>query len=257
MLEFQAISWCAKNDAQYKSRVHVFGRTAAGHSVHLEVPFSPWLYVRTSMPHYQLVDNIKRRLGYGGRGLVEAGCRQVQATDFVGFKAGRKDAFSRIEVDSIWAFRNVKNMVTEQKWGQTFEGNVDPVLKLLHLRDLPPCGWICADVRARGDVHETVLPSALRRAPEDPGRPIMAPFVIVSYDIETYSATGDFPQASNEDDAVIQICLTFHTIGDPPGDTEAVLLCLGDCSPVADAEVECFDDELEMLKRWAELLQDR
>ena len=106
-------------------------------------------------------------------------------------------------------------------------------------------------------VHLTALPSALRRAPEREGRPILAPFVVCSYDIEAYSATGDFPDATKEDDPVIQICSTFATVGAEAGDTDSVLLCLGDCADVPGADVECFDDEADMIKRWAELLRER
>ena len=85
----------------------------------------------------------------------------------------------------------------------------------------------------------------------------MAPFVICSYDIEAYSESGDFPDASKEEDPVIQIGMTFATAGGGGDDVERVLLCVGDCADIPDAEVECFEEEVEMIRRWAELLQER
>ena len=106
MLEFQAISWCAKNNAEYKSVVHVFGRTEQGASVHVEVPFEPWFYVRSSkQSHAAIVERVRRGLR-GGRGLVTHKCRQISAINFAGFTAGRKDTFSRIECDSIVSHSN-------------------------------------------------------------------------------------------------------------------------------------------------------
>ena len=49
-----------------------------------------------------------------------------------------------------WAFRNARKVFEDDKRCETFEGNVEPVLKLLHHRDLPPCGWISADVGRDG-----------------------------------------------------------------------------------------------------------
>ena len=101
-----------------------------------------------------------------------------------------------------------------------------------------------------------MAPSALKRAPERAGRAVMAPFVVCSYDIEAYSATGDFPDPAKEDDTVTQICMTFATVG-ALDETESVLLCLGDCADVEGAEVECLDDEASLIMRWAELLRER
>ena len=143
MIEFQAISWFAKNDAEFKSRVHIFGRTARGAAVHVEVPFNPWFYVRSGAGHTAIVERVRR----GCRGLVIEACRTASAVDFAGFKHGRRDTFTRLEFDNIWAFRKGREVFEDDKRAETFEGNVDPVLKLLHLRDLPPCGWISVDTR--------------------------------------------------------------------------------------------------------------
>ena len=282
-MEFQAISWCAKNDKEYKSRVHVFGRTAAGDAVHLEVPFEPWFYVQSKQPHAAVVARVERHLR--GRGVVADACCSVTAVDFVGYKAGRRDRFSKLVFDNLvravgaypcrcraaesltlraqWGLRNAKDLFENDRASATYEGRVDPILKLLHERDLPPCGWLSVQVprgAPGGDVHITVPPSALSRAPDSPdggARPLLAPFVVCSYDIEAYSASGDFPDSSCEDDPVIQIGMTFTAVGEAPEEAQSVLLCLGECDGVEGAEVEVFDEELDMLKRWAELLQER
>ena len=101
------------------------------------------------------------------------------------------------------------------------------------------------------------MPNTIGRAPDREGRAVMAPFQMCSYDIEAYSPTGDFPDAANEDDIVTQIGMTFASVGEDPKDAEAVLLCVGECADIEGAEVECFDEEVDMIKRWAELLQER
>ena len=99
MFEFQAIGWCAKNNADYKCVVHIFGRTEDGRSVHVEVPFEPWFYVQSKQGHAAVVERVRRALK--GRGLVVEACRPVQRVNFAGFTAGRRDTFSRIQCDSI------------------------------------------------------------------------------------------------------------------------------------------------------------
>ena len=106
MLEFQAISWCAKNSAEYKCVVHIFGRTEAGASVHVEVPFEPWFYVQSKQGHAACVERVRRALKKG-LGLVTEACRPVQAVSFAGFTNGRRDTFTRIQCDSIVSDRPV------------------------------------------------------------------------------------------------------------------------------------------------------
>ena len=101
VVEFQAIAWFAKNDAEFKSRVHVFGRTEEGAAVHVEVPFNPWFYVRSGTSgHSAIVERVSRALGKG-RGLVPDACRPVSAVNFAGYTGGRRDTFSRIECDNL------------------------------------------------------------------------------------------------------------------------------------------------------------
>jgi DNA polymerase delta subunit 1 len=74
----------------------------------------------------------------------------------------------------------------------------------------------------------------------------MAPFRILSMDIECQGRKGFFPEA--EKDKVIQIATCVQTMGDKEPFLRHVLT-LNSCSPVPAAQVESFDREEDMLQR--------
>ena len=80
----------------------------------------------------------------------------------------------------------------------------------------------------------------------------MAPFRVLSVDIECQGRKGCFPEA--EKDAVIQIATTVQAIGDDAPLLRHVLT-LDTCAPIAAATVESFPREADMLLRCASALR--
>lgn len=76
----------------------------------------------------------------------------------------------------------------------------------------------------------------------------MAPFRVLSVDIECQGRKGCFPDA--EKDKVIQIASTVQQVGDEAPFLKHVLT-LNSCSPIPAAQVESFDREEDMLQRCA------
>lgn len=74
----------------------------------------------------------------------------------------------------------------------------------------------------------------------------MAPFRVLSVDIECLGRKGCFPEA--EKDAVIQIASTVQTIGEATPSLRHIL-ALDSCSAIPGAQVESFEDEGKMLLR--------
>jgi DNA polymerase delta subunit 1 len=74
----------------------------------------------------------------------------------------------------------------------------------------------------------------------------MAPFRVLSMDIECQGRKGCFPEA--EKDAVIQIATTVQQVGSQEPCLRHVLT-LNSCSPIGAAQVESFDCETAMLCR--------
>jgi DNA polymerase delta subunit 1 len=74
----------------------------------------------------------------------------------------------------------------------------------------------------------------------------MAPFRVLSVDIECMGRKGSFPEA--EKDPIIQVASTVQTMGAQEPFIRHVLT-LKECSPIAGAVVESFNTEQEMLCR--------
>ena len=251
MLEFQAIAFVPRDDDSFQCTMHVFGKTAAGESVHLEVPYSVTIYVKDAAP--DLVQRLAKSLGPAGKGLVRDQCRVVWRRDFVYFRNGRKEAFLQLVFSCLRSYRWAKSKLEGQ---QVYESNVDPTLKFLHGADLLPCGWVTVHdySELEGDgIHVKAEVTALERS-ADQAR--TAPLVVCSYDIETFSESGDFPDALKEEDVLMQIGMSFKTLGETGQDVQ-LLLTLGECAPIPGVKVESFDDEVELIHRWFEVLRER
>lgn len=80
----------------------------------------------------------------------------------------------------------------------------------------------------------------------------MAPFRVLSVDIECLGRKGCFPEA--EKDAVIQIASTVQTIGEAQPMLRHILT-LDSCSAIPGAQVESFQDEGQMLLRCGSLIR--
>ena len=80
----------------------------------------------------------------------------------------------------------------------------------------------------------------------------IAPFRILSFDIECASRKGHFPEA--EHDPVIQIANTVTLQGQTTSSIRNVMV-LHSCSPIVGAQVLTYDREDELLKDWARFVR--
>ena len=252
-MEFQAISWLAKDreaDGENTAIMHCWGKDAEGRSVHLEVPHRIAFYLKGR----QSPEKLQKGLGAAKGELDLRACGHVMRQDFVGFRAGRKDLFTRFVFTSLRAFYWGRKRVEKC---ERYETNVDPILKYLHATDLLPSGWITVDeweeMEADGaDIHATCKQGAMHKAADQQRT---APLVVCSYDIECYSASGDFPDANKPEDPLTMIGATYRNMG--TGAEERYLLCLGECAPIEGVEVESLGSEGAVIERWNELLVEK
>ena len=79
----------------------------------------------------------------------------------------------------------------------------------------------------------------------------LAPFRILSVDIECQGRKGHFPES--EHDPVIQIASLVTNFGETSPVVKNIMT-LKSCSPIPGAEVMSFESEKDMLARWRDLL---
>jgi len=172
--------------------IHIFGRTMDGKSVHLEVPWKPYFFV-------------KGNLG-GGRPVVSR-------KDLWGFQAGAKHYFTQMEFDTLKEFR----MSQKRYQGRLYEGNLDPVLRFMHRTGINSTGWLrvsngSPNVSTSSSCDVDLSADWKDLSPIDCD--LMAPFKIMSLDIECYSENGQFPDSKKESDVCFQIAVTTKSKGE-------------------------------------------
>lgn len=103
--------------------------------------------------------------------------------------------------------------------------------------------------RVAADLVVQVLVSDLAPASEVQATASTPPVRVLSFDIECYSETGDFPEASQLENPIITIGLYAETFFVSAGAENAVVraLCLGETEASSDYETESFPSEAKLL----------
>lgn len=208
------------HDSRFRAKL--FGVTADGRSVGLTLyGYRPYFYVRVpdqivERSHRYYVARIPQALReLPGRAYGKVlSAEPVSATNFWGFTDGRREHFLRLTFASHADMRTVafalrRDPVNVRGVGDVklalFESNVEPMLRLMHERDIAAAGWVEVDARhlrtgcseLPGCAHLTggdyaAHYTTIRAAPPTDD---IAPFLIAAFDIECNSSHGDFPVA--------------------------------------------------------------
>jgi len=207
--------------------IQLFGSTEQGKKVQIDVVgFRPTIYLAlTEDRTLAAIDAIRAYLTFQGIPLSQLTLKQVQRKKFYGFTANRTFPFLEITMPSLAIFRNIKNLFLDEKSlphtkkplgppfkkaepPEVYEANIDPMLRFFHTQNINPCGWI--EIKGGLDLAED--PSAPVLSLTCPYsdiapliKPITAPFDLVSWDIECYSQTGDFPVASKSWNKIAEV----------------------------------------------------
>jgi DNA polymerase delta subunit 1 len=239
-MNFQAIAWNGQ-DQDDQFTIRIFGRSANGTSVSLGTKFNPFFYVKNAR---SVREFIKETFW---RGLVS--CQDVQARDVWGFQNGELSHFLKLEFKSQKALRNCvysieNNKFIELRACKVYEGNIDPVLRFMHVSGISSTGWIDPGL-CEPDAETTCevnLWAPNWRFIQPITRDDVAPFRVMSFDIECYSSTGAFPDPKNPKDVVFQIGMTTRAFGSDEF-IDRKCLCLKET-----AGHESFATEKDLLK---------
>ena len=215
-----------------KSRylVKVFGVTKTGESVSVNIlNYTPFFFIK--LPISKVSDYVRNQfhkyiVSQMPPPLKESvlGTKVVQKKDFYGFHNGQQFNFLRFTFSSLKAFRAgiriFQKSVIIPGWNmqkfKLYESNIDPFLRLIHIRDIEPTGWVSIpknkleinsevlQTRCKIDVncHWTSISRYTHEA--------IAPLVVLSFDLECSSSHGDFPVASKDYRKLAQNILTKY-----------------------------------------------
>jgi DNA polymerase elongation subunit (family B) len=257
----------SKNMEKLAMVIHLFGATAEGTPVRANVyGFRPYFYVE--LPNKDTSDKrlfkVKLKDAMRSRRIDEklVGLEWVSMKKLYGYTGGRDFTFAKLSVASIAAFRAIKRVFLEPETSlpvfrlmaggpplRVYDSNLDPMLRFFHMRDIAPCGWVSIDAEPDDEGHidcDWEIVCAVKNPPLP-----SAPFLLAIWDIECYSATGDFPVAERGD-PIIQIGVVLVRAGKIEGKH---IFVRGTCDEVPGATVHANPTEKGVLEDWAAAMQ--
>ena len=261
---FQAVAWegqdLTENDTPMYT-VSIYGRGADGRSVHILTNFRPFFYVKIRKTHSFSEFRAAIRNHFRVASITE-----VHAKDLWGFQNGLLSRFVKIEFlahkPMRWCSMALEKLEErDEAWAdlkkfgalKIYEANMDPILRFMHVTGIKSTGWLEVSEEDTEPDFQTTCDKSLYVADYTKiralDRPDIAPFKIMSFDIECYSSTGAFPNPFEPLDVVFQIGMTTKAFG---SDTlERKCLCL---KKTEAQDCESFETEKQLLQAFERYL---
>jgi DNA polymerase elongation subunit (family B) len=230
-LTFQIISWytcdyetdsTSEEDEENETKkffvdkkeylVKVFGVTKEGYSVSANLlNFTPYFYIKVPFAintftcerfKEHLINNLSGPLK---ESVISA--KLMKKQDFYGFHNGTKYNFIRFAFKSLRGFKQGIKVFQkkiqiqgfmQQKY-KLYESNIEPFLRLMHICDIEPTGWVKIPGKTY-ELNSSILNTScqidinckwnvIQRFKNES----MAPIIVCSFDLECMSSHGDFP----------------------------------------------------------------
>jgi len=201
--------------------IQMFGLNEQGETCSIQVEdFKPFFYVMVNDKWNTTVKNnflafIKKKIGkYYENSITD--CLIIKRKKLYGFDGGKEHKFIKFEFKNMGAYNKVKNLwYTDYNKGhklfknglhfentdiKLYEAAIPPLLRLFHIRDISPSGWIALPKKKTMEItdnkkttcnYEFIINYKDIIALND--REIRVPYKIMSFDIEASSSHGDFP----------------------------------------------------------------
>lgn len=246
-------------DHNFKYVVDVYGRTHEGDVARVRITdFKPYFYLR-ALPGEtaaQISSAISAVKSISGMKITE----EQKLDAMRGFNGLQTIRVWKLAFPAMWAFKLIaKELRNGMRIGlrkvqveDVFESNLPPYLRLFHERDLTPASPIKFEekIDTLGENERVGVAYTTSYTKVDPYPGIAIPLYVLSYDIEVYSASGNFPSAENREDEIIQIGMSFRWSDDLLAPVERYVLVSGTCEPsTSDVKyISCLNEQDLLLK---------
>jgi len=261
-------------DLEYKIRL--YGRTKDNKSVCVRVDgYTPFFYIEIPKDWSQvktmtLLNYIKSKINreYINKGLIKFDI--VERKKFYGFTGYQNFKFVRLIFKNMMSYKGFEKWIENNKIAsstifknpvklQLFESNIEPFIRCMHIRKLNACGWVKIDNYQKIDdvsfCDYNISTNWMELNPCDDNS--IQKFIVASFDIECMSESGNFPQATNESDPIIQIGTVFSYYGESEPFYKH-MITLGGCEKIEalkDVDIESYKSERNVLLAWTKLIQ--
>jgi DNA polymerase delta subunit 1 len=269
--------------------IRCFGVTKEGISVTCKINgFNPFYYVKVTddfgkVQLFKLLEYMESSYllrNYKNGAIARELSGIVKKKDLFGFRNGKTYRYVKLVftnytalMKSRYIFKNAINIPGVTKKSTKFklyESNFEPFMRYCHIKDILMAGWIRLP---KGKYHKTRDTASTQVEIEIDRNHVeslrdkqdMAKFLQASWDIETYSCDGTFPDPNKMikdkngnityPNEIYQIATTYQYYGDK-GPLIKHLLTLKKCAKIDDPNViveEC-KNEKELIKRWVDTI---
>lgn len=239
----------------------MLGRRADGASVCVNVfGERPYFYTSctTNNIHYH-VNQILMELSFNRKMPCKVAIEEVIRKSIMGF-GNEEEKYNKITLSNPHIINSLETKLKELGY-KTFEANVDTLRRFIIDNKFSTFGWYkCKNATKRVNTRlardsftdfeydcESTNLTLLSNKTNWP------PYNILSFDIECIGQTG-FPNASRDEDLILQISCVLWTIGCEH--YRKILLSLGTCNVIENVEIYEFPSEYDMLYAFFCLLRD-
>jgi len=294
-MKFQTIVWNGQDTKEEgvpdEYMISVYGRTMEHKSVICNTTFTPYFFIEVpedwkKMNVDDLLKFLQTKLNFPVKGVEEeeeeitwkklsehlllkkSGI--VKRKKFYGFTNNEEFKFVRLVFKTKWAYTRILNLLKkpinftmvgksiEKKFvNRIYEGNIDPLLRFMHVNEFKSTGWINCEKYKKEKLKETSCDIEIACDVENMkvcDDEQISPLRIVSFDIETYSSSGSFPNANELECPIIQIASTFQKCGESKP-YKKHLVNLGSCDEIEDVEVETAKTEKELIRKFVNVIK--
>ncbi len=270
MVIVQPCDW-QESTQNYKYVVDVFGRTKDDDVVKVRLTgFSPYFYIKydESISKEKMISMLEEQATKNNSRF-----KNSKSVRFIGMKIlleSKLDAMNgfnglkpvkvwKVVCTSLWMFKNAGRAAENLGW-TTYETDLPPYIRLFHELDLSPASPISFEADPEDvpedvnvDICYTVDYQEVESCPNE-----KVPLYLAAYDIEVYSESGSFPVATNPNDEVIQIGVSFRYSDDMLNSYRRLVFVNGTVEPSADSSVEFIPcaNERDLLLKFEKCIRD-
>ncbi len=270
---------------QFEYFIKIYGRTLDEKSVFINVKnFKPHFYVE--IPDEWNIQHIETFMSYLYNGIkykkskkVLTGFYKYEITykkKLYGFTAYKDFKFLKLSFINNYAYYAYEEFIRQNKITNSllfetpkkvkiYESNIKPFIRYMHLQKINASGWIeiknydkCKKVEGKKitycDINiETDYNNIISLECNEKPKILMA-----SFDIECYSESGDFPDAENDCDKIIQIGTVFSWFGNSEPFKKHIITLKGcvKTDDLNDVEIVCHEEETNLLLEWTKLINE-
>lgn len=266
------------NKYNKKFVIRLFGRTEKGKSVTVSVTdYKPSFYIKlnekyTKLDIAALYRNIQDMMGNFSKTIIGYEIDKFHDL-YEHFCNEEKFIFMKLDFNSIEGYNFCKRKLNYQTFNinsrihpipkkfETYEHKMMPIFDFIHNNNIASANWNILkggkykkDIINKTTTDYTFTINWKHVTGYDGPEKKLAPFKILSFDIECTSGDGSFPQASRITDKIISIGSVLTTYGKDDIDYQH-MISLNTCSSIPNTEIVECENEKDVLLQWKKLIQ--